>query len=594
MLSAQNYLELIRSRGERKLELSRIYRNIQRQDLFLIAYQNLYANQGATTPGTDPADTIDGMSMARVEKVIQSLEHGTFAWKPARRVYIDKTNGRKRPLGIPSWTDKLVQEVLRLVLEAYYEPQFSNLSHGFRPGRGCHTALGEIVRNWKGTRWFIEGDIKGCFDHIDHDVLLSILSKKIKDNRIIRLIRQMLQAGYLEDWKYHGTFSGTPQGGVISPLLANIYLNELDQYVQNVLMPKYTLGKARRANPAYASLLGKRKRAERRDDRQAWQEHHRKSKLIPSKDPFDSAYRRLKYVRYADDFILGFVGPKREAEEIKHDLQTFIASLKLELSAEKTLITHAASEQARFLGYNLTMARDNGKRTHGRRSINEVPMLRVPAEVRRKWLARHTKKGKAASRNALIRDTDYDIIVRYEVELRGLVNYYQMAVNASKLYQVKSAMLASLVKTLAGKYRRSVSWVYKRYKTTYNDGLVGMAVTVDREGKRPLVAKFGAKPIRYQREAVLDDITFPPYRGSDRRSQLVDRLLAETCELCGASGTVEVHHIRKLKDIIRQYRRKEKPVWVVTMVAIRRKTLIVCRTCHNAIHNGTYDGRKLT
>lgn len=593
MLSAQDYLELVRSRGERGLELSRIYRNIQRTDLFLMAYQNLYANQGATTPGTDPADTIDGMSMAKVEKVIQRLENGTFAWKPARRVYIDKAGGKKRPLGIPSWTDKLVQEVLRMVLEAYYEPQFSSLSHGFRPGRGCHTALGAIVRTWHGTRWFIEGDIKGCFDHIDHDVLITILEKKIKDNRIIRLIRQMLQAGYLEGWKYHGTFSGTPQGGVISPLLANIYLNELDQYVETVLMPKYTRGKRRRGNPVYRHHLGKQLRAQRRGDRLAWQEHHKKAQQLASVDPFDPTYRRLKYIRYADDFILGFAGPKCEAEEIKLALQTFLTGLKLELSEEKTLITHATSEQARFLGYDVTIAQDDGKRTRGERSINGVPMLRVPAEVRREWLARHTKKGKAASRNALIRDTDYDIVVRYEVELRGLVNYYQMAVNASKLYQVKSAMMASLAKTLATKYRRSVAWVYKRYKTTFDNGLVGMAVTVDREGKRPLVAKFGATPIRYQREALLDDMAFPPYREVDRRSQLVERLLAETCELCGASGPVEVHHIRKLKDVIRQYRRKEKPVWVVTMVAIRRKTLIVCRACHTAIHHGTYDGRKL-
>ena len=450
------------------------------------------------------------------------------------------------------------------------------------------------MRNWRGTLWFIEGDIKGCFDHIDHDLLIGILEEKIKDNRIIRLIRQMLKAGYVEDWRYHGTFSGTPQGGVISPLLANIYLHELDQFVETVLIPKHTRGEGRRANPVYMSHLGKRLRAERRGDRQAWQAHHKMSKQVPSVDPLDPTYRRLKYVRYADDFIMGFVGPRSEAEEIKRELQTFLAGLKLELSEEKTLITHGASEQARFLGYDLTIARDNSKRTHGRRSINELPMLRVPAEVRRKWLTRHTKKGKAASRNDLIRDTDYDIVVRYEVELRGLINYYQMAVNASTLYKVKNAMLASLAKTLAYKHRRPVSWVYKRYGTTFDNGLTGMVVTVEREEKPPLIAKFGATPIHYQREAVLDDTAFLPYRVSDRRSQLVDRLLADTCELCGAGGSIEVHHVRKLKDIVKQYRRKEKPGWVVLMAAMHRKTLMVCRDCHHAIHNGTYDGSKLT
>ncbi len=232
MRTAQDYLELIHARGRKGLELNRIYRIILNRDLFLAAYGKLYANKGATTPGTDPNDTIEGMSIERIDKVIEKLKNRTFRWKPVKRVHIPKKNGKKRPLGISNWEDKMVEEVLRLVLEAYYEPQFSEHSHGFRPKRGCHTALREIQRTWKGTKWLIEGDIKGCYDNISHKILIDIIKRNIKDRSLITLLEDMLKAGYMEQWKFHQTYSGTPQGNGVSPLLANIVLNELDKYVK--------------------------------------------------------------------------------------------------------------------------------------------------------------------------------------------------------------------------------------------------------------------------------------------------------------------------------------------------------------------------
>ena len=217
MQSAQTYLEVVRSRGERRLELRRVYRNLKNRELFLLAYAKLYANDGALTPGAELKDTVDAMSLKRIDDMITALDTGTYQWKPTRRIYIPKKNGQ-RPLGIPSWSDKLLQEVLRMVLTAYYEPQFSLASHGFRPGHGCHTALQSILSGWKGTKWFIEGDIKGCFDHINHDKLLEIMGRNIKDERLIKLLRGMLDAGYLEDWVYKHTYSGVPQGGVVEYL----------------------------------------------------------------------------------------------------------------------------------------------------------------------------------------------------------------------------------------------------------------------------------------------------------------------------------------------------------------------------------------
>ena len=595
MLTGLQYLDLVRDRGRRGLELERVYRNIQRADLFLMAYGKLYANPGATTPGIEPCDTVDGMSTRRIDAILRALEHGIYRWQPTRRIYIDKANGKKRPLSIPGWKDKMVQEVLRQVLEAFYEPQFSNHSHGFRPGRGCQTALGEIVKTWKGTRWFIEGDIKGCFDNVDQTVLLNILCEKIKDNRLMKLIRHMLEAGYVEDWKYNHTWSGTPQGGVISPLLTNIYLDKLDQFVEETLMPKYNRGQERQENPEYRKHLNAKWKAKQNGDRGKWVYHGKMSKTVPSGDPFDPNYRRLRYVRYADDFLLGYEGTRQEAEEIKQELQKFLSeTLKLELSNEKTLITHARKGKASFLGYDINIAWNNSRRTHHRRSINGLPMLYVPAEVRHKWMSRYMEKGKPARRPNLILMSDYDIIMQYEAEVRGVANYYQMAVNVSRLYAVKSMAMASMAHTFAAKYKRSVSWAYRKYQSIQN-GLKGMMTVREREGKPPLVAKFGFTPMRYKRLATETDDKKPwnlegiTVHGA--RTQLVDRLLAQECELCGSTAQVEVHHVRKLKDLVSQYRRKEKPAWVVRMAQIRRKTLVVCKRCHHDIHQGTYDGK---
>jgi len=199
--------------------------------LYLTAYGKIYRNNGAMTEGVTD-ETAEGMSLDKIETIIKALRDEMFRWKPARRVYIPKKHGKLRPLGLPDWSSKLVQEVMRLLLNAYYEPQFSDHSHGFRPKRGCHTALREI-KTWIGTAWFIEGDISKCFDKLDHQVLLTILRENIHDEKFIRLISELLEAGYLEDWKYHATLSGTPQGGVLSPLLANTYLNKLDKYASN-------------------------------------------------------------------------------------------------------------------------------------------------------------------------------------------------------------------------------------------------------------------------------------------------------------------------------------------------------------------------
>ena len=353
MQNAETVLDVLRERGRRGLPLNELYRQLFNPQLYLLAYGRLYSNKGAMTPGPD-AETADGMTLGKIERIIDALRHECYRFKPVKRVYIPKKDGKQRPLGLPSWSDKLVGEVVRLLLEAYYEPQFSDHSHGYRPGRGCHTALRDVTVAWTGTTWFIEGDISQCFERLDHQVMLDILSERIHDNRFLRLLGQMLRAGYLEDWKWNATLSGAPQGGVVSPILSNIYLDWLDTFVDTVLLPEYTRGVLRKHNPEYSRLKARLADARNRGDHATAHVLRKQLRRLPSVDPSDPGYRRLRYVRYADDMLLGFTGPKAEAEEIKRRLGQFLCDdLKLELSAAKTLITHGRTTAARFLGYEI-------------------------------------------------------------------------------------------------------------------------------------------------------------------------------------------------------------------------------------------------
>src|SRR5438270_3928283 len=250
MQSAEVVLGVLRERGRKGLPCNELYRQLFNPQLFLLAYGRIYSNKGAMTPGPD-AETADGMTLAKIERIIDALRHERYRYKPVRRHYIPKKDGKQRPLGLPSWSDKLLGEVIRLLLEAYYEPQFSDHSHGYRPGRGCQTALRDVAVAWTGTTWFIEGDISRCFDQLDHSVMLATLGEKIQDNRLLRLIGQMLRAGYLEDWVWNATLSGAPQGGVLSPCLSSVYLDRLDQFVETILMPEYNRGVLRKPNPEY-------------------------------------------------------------------------------------------------------------------------------------------------------------------------------------------------------------------------------------------------------------------------------------------------------------------------------------------------------
>lgn len=540
------------------------------------------------TPGAT-AETVDGMSLAKIEKIIDDLRHECYRWTPARRIYIEKQNStKKRPLGLPTWSDKLLQEVIRPLLEAYYEPQFSGHAHGFRPHRGCHTALGEIYHKWVGTKWFIEGDISQCFDSLDHHVMLSILREKLHDNRFLRLIENLLRAGYLEAWHYNHTLSGSPQGSVLSPLLANIYLDKLDQFIETTLLPAYNQGDRRQINRAYVRVRSRMYQLEKKGhDIQAHQ-LRRQMQQMPSLDPTDPNYRRLRYIRYADDWLLGFAGPRCEAEAIKERIGKFLHDhLKLELSETKTLITHARTEAARFLGYHIVVLNNDQKRDRrGQRSINGQIGLKVPPDVVQAKRQRYLQHGKAIHRKELTGDSVYSIVAQYPQEYRGVVEYYRMAYNLHQFNRLKWVMERSLTQTLAHKLRISVSQVYRRYEATLQTdqgSCVGLKIMVERQaGRTPLVAKWGGITLARNTKAVLND---RPLYIWGSRTELEQRLLAEICELCGSQENIQVHHVRALKDL-RRKGQAERPMWMKVMAARRRKTLVLCRVCHTDVHAG--------
>jgi group II intron reverse transcriptase/maturase len=592
MQDAEVVLGVLRERGRRGLPCDELYRQLFNPQLYLLAYGRIYSNQGAMTPGVTP-ETADGMSMAKIERIIDAMRHERYRFSPVRRIYIPKKDGRLRPLGLPTWSDKLVGEVIRLLLEAYYEPQFSDHSHGYRPGRGCHTALRDVVETWTGTVWFIEGDISDCFGSLDHDRMIEILAERIHDGRFLRLMRNMLTAGYLEDWVWGATYSGAPQGGVVSPVLSNIYLHKLDEFVETVLIPDHTRGRARVGNPAYLEVANARRRAQRRGDRVEARDLLRRMHRLPSRDPRDPGYRRLRYSRYADDHLLGFIGTKAEAEQIKDRLAAFLRDdLKLEMSKAKTLITHARTRAARYLSYEITTQHCDTKRTRiprgtrpgPSRTVNGKIKLKVPADVITAHCSEYMRRGKPERRTTLINRDDHDIVATYGAEYRGIVQYYLLAHDVFRFNKLRWVAGTSMLKTLAAKHDSTVSKMAARHRstiTTPHGVRACFEARQHRPGRQPLVARFGGIPLKRQKHAVPRDrvtaqITYP-------RKELITRLRKGRCELCQCADMVQVHQVRKLADLAASG--PNRPDWMTVMARMRRKTLVVCQYCHDLIHH---------
>lgn len=579
----------------------RLYRNLYNPEFYLQAYQNIYANKGAMTPGINGM-TLAGFGEELVNNLIEEIKSHNYQPTPVKRVYIPKKNGKKRPLGISSSTDKLVQEVIRMILESIYEPTFSNTSHGFRHNRSCHTALSQIQQTFTGVKWFIEGDIKGYFDTIDHHILINILRERIKDEAFIEIIWKFLRAGYMEQWKFNETYSGVAQGSGFSPILANLYLDKFDKYIEEYKI-KFNKGNARKPNAEYGKYQGRHQRYNEKC-RDNWQnmnnEEKEKAKMelkrlkkdslsVPSKDPMDNDYRRIQYTRYCDDFLIGIIGSKEDAIKIKQDMKEFLTNkLKLELSEEKTLIT-SGKDKAKFLSYEITICNDTKTRKTARgqcRVFNGRVKLYVPKE---KWINKlkqynmlktvnikgQKEKWKPLERGELAYLKPNEIVMKYNEQIRGLYNYYKLANNVSVLNKYYYIAEYSMYKTFALKYR--ITMTQAKLKFTRNNEF--RAPYENASGTNYIT--FYNKGFTKTKRPMMSEVDIAPeYANLYKSKELYKRYKNKKCELCNKqSENVVIHQVSSLKDLETKYK------WQEIMKKKRRKTLIVCDECHRLITN---------
>lgn len=572
----------------------RLYRNLYNPEFYLLAYQNIAKSQGSMTAGAD-GQTLDGMSMERIERIIAKMKDHSYQPNPARRVYIAKKNSnKKRPLGIPSTDDKLIQEIIRMILEAIYEPIFSNNSHGFRPNRSCHTALKEITTLFTGAKWIIEGDIKACFDSFDHHVTIELLRKRIKDEAFISLMWKFLRAGYMEQWEYHKTYSGSPQGSGMSPILANIYLHELDVFMDE-LKNNFDKGDTRnrkvhkdhdKVRWAYRKAKSNLEANRTEENLKAFKEAQKIMLSTPHLNEMDESYKRVQYNRYADDFLIAVNGSKEDAQSIKEQVRVFLENeLKLIMSEEKTHVTHS-SEKVRYLGYDIRVSRSQDtKRT--KKGLQRVwygkVQLYMPKE---KWIAKlrdygafKIKKDEAGKetwkpihRGVLMHLDEVAIISKYNSEIRGLYNYYRMAINVCNLDKFHFIMRGSCLKTLASKYDSSVMKMYKKYKSEKGD--FGVNYTT----------KGGVKRCEFYNDGFRRNVNnapdfadvMPEYRTQIKSTSLAGRLRSGKCEACGALDVkVYMRHVKRLKDL------NADNEFDMLMIEKRRKSLALCRNCYD-------------
>ena len=604
MRSPETVLENLTERSkEASYRFMRLYRNLYNPEFYLLAYQKIATSQGSMTAGAD-GNTLSGMSMARINRIIESMRDHSYQPQPVRRTYIAKKNGKMRPLGIPSTDDKLVQEVVRMLLEAIYEPTFSANSHGFRPNRSCHTCLGEVQRTFTGVKWIVEGDIKGCFDNIDHHILISIIRRRIADESFIELLWKFLRAGYLEDWTYNTTYSGAPQGSGVSPIMANIYLNELDAFMSNLKKQFDRSDSYRKPSKEYAQVVALRRywinevnTAKATGDEERTAHASRRVKELTKKmrglncyDPIDTKFKKIQYTRYADDFIIGVIGSKKDAEEIKRKVGAFLRDeLNLILSDEKTKVTHSA-ERIRFLGYDISVSRSmdykRDKHGHFKRCWYGSVKLYMPHEkVKDKLIeynAMSIKKCKDGKeiwkphyRGKLINMPDAQIVSKFNSEIRGLYNFYRLAGNvAYEMHKFYFIMKVSLNKTFGCKYRKTYKHICEKYK---RNGV--FTVTYPKKHGYGKI-EFYHDGFRKNNKPAPDFVDVQPnYRAYTKKTGLIHRMQAGICELCGAeTNDITMHHVRKLKDL------KGETDWERRMIDIRRKSLAVCPKCFETIN----------
>ena len=598
-----------RSKEETDAKFSDLYSLLHRVDFIVQALTTVRLNKGIDTLGTN-GKGLDGFGMDDITTLAKELKEQEYAPKPVRRVYVPKPGKtEKRPLGIPNLKDKLVQWMIKEILEAIYEPEFErhgNDNHGFRKKKSVRTAMDEMKLRVKGLQWCIEGDISKAYDTIDHETLMNILRRKTEDRKFLKLIREMLKAGYDEKGISYSTEIGTPQGGIVSPTLFNIYLFEFDKYIRRKLgtieppdnktrvkkkyreisSKIYNHGKwIKRREEKYGKAIIKwpEKELEERSYREARIKELTKErmKIIPT----DSKISRFRYhyVRYADDWILIMNGKYEKAKETKEEIANFLEKqLKMELSREKTKITNLHTGSSNFLGFNLKYnwthrrirkgVHGTLKRTTGIDITVGVDTGRI--EKRMKVNGFMTEDGKTKSKVGWTALSKTEIIDNYNARIRGLMGYWSQGIDKSwKVEKWRFYLENSYYKTLAHKFRSTVNKMAKKEKQ------------IRETGKEKTIMNY-EETKQFFEKCKRTNASYSHMWSTTKANWRTAYKLNKVCVICGDPGPLEMHHIKHLK-------KAKATGFTKVMIALKRKQIPVCKECHKKIHAGTYNGTPL-
>nr|QKQ12916.1 Cox3 [Sparassis crispa] len=544
-------------------------------DFLFKGYEEIKSNPGNMSPGITP-ETLDGIDPNWFNHISEEIKSGKFQFQPSRRIQIPKPGSTDtRPLSIGSPRDKIIQNVMKMILEAIYEPVFSNNSHGFRPNRGCHSALKAFYINFKYSQWLIEGDISKCFDTIEHNRLMSLIEQKITDRRFTQLIQKSLNAGYFEFRTYQHNIIGTPQGSIISPILANIYLHQLDEFVET-LIGKYNKGTKPRRNPTYRRIENQIARAKKNGNMKLALDLAKEYRTIDHTDFRDENFRRINYIRYADDWIVGIRGPSTLTKQILQEITEFCSSIGLTVSENKTKITNLNSDKALFLGTELSRS---NTRKYTREiyssSTKRLPLgLRLsaplPRIIKKLTDTGFIKQEKSSPKFLWLHNTHDQIIHLYNSVFRGFLNYYSFAHNYSKVVSsLNNILRQSCAKLLATKF--SLGNSSQAYKKFGRDLKSPNGIKFLNPSHNTSITNFKVKS---QSENPIEIITnlYVTHKS-------LATLAGLECKACGSSYRVEMHHIRMMKDLNPKLNTIDK-----LMVKANRKQIPLCRSCHMKLH----------
>lgn len=494
-----NRLKRIRSLNaqQKDFKTTDVYRLLIQEQSLIASYEKMKSNKGALTPSSDK-ESLDGFGRKRLDTLREQLANESWQPRPARRKYIPKPGGTgMRPLGIQGPEEKIVQASMLTILEAIYEPCFLETSYGFRPSRGAHDALKRISEQYDRISYIIEADIQGMYDAVNHGVLVKLVEQKVDDPRFIRLLWKMLRAGYMESNEILiKPIVVTPQGSVVSPILANIYLHELDIYMEKHITQKQTK-RTKNKTPIYHKLnyqckLLKKQLTASRTERDIYIKRLKLAKMkhLNTRMYLD-AHPRVYYSRYADDFIIGIAGSKEMAENLIQQIQTFLQTkLKLNLNLEKTKLTNPKTSKALFLGHEISIdtstklsyVHAKGKTPFLKKTTGKFVKITAPIEKIIKRL--HLKgfcdaKGFPTPKKIWTTQDDQTIVYLYQSTIAGLFNFYSGCHLKNRLNRIWYILRFSCAMTLATKHKSSIHKMFKKHGYF-------LTITYGKDGKKTM------------------------------------------------------------------------------------------------------------